>query len=104
MGDHSLHRVRSNAPLVVLFALVPAVLSGQPQHRFDNHVPEIVSKLAPVGRVSPDTRIDLILGLQPQNADQLDRMLRDVYDPTSPRYRQFITPSRYLEQFAPTAQ
>src|SRR4051812_1517863 len=88
--------------LLVVFA--PSMLRAQPQQQLSRHVPEILSQLTPVGRVRPDTKIDLIIGLQPRNQDQLDRMLRDLYDPASPNYRQFITPSRYAEQFGPTQE
>ena len=54
------------------------------------------------GRVSPSFMLDYItLHFKPtptQQAD-LDQLLRDVQDPTSPKYRKWLTPEQYANRF-----
>lgn len=41
--------------------------------------------------------------LNPHNQAQLDQLLQDQQDPSSPKYHQFLTPEQYDQQFGPTA-
>jgi len=53
----------------------------------------------------PDTRVlDLLLGLSPPDAAAIEQRVRDTYDPSSPRYRHFLTPDQFGDEFgAPPA-
>src|SRR5579884_528069 len=48
-------------------------------------------------------QLNLSIGLQLRNADQLDALLAAMYDPQSPQYRQYLTPDQFNQLFAPTA-
>ena len=37
-----------------------------------------------------------------RNQDQLNTLLRDLYDPSSPRYHQFLSVDEFAQQFGPT--
>jgi kumamolisin len=45
-----------------------------------------------------------VITLPLRNQDQLDQLLKDLYDPTSPSYRQFLSVEQFTEQFGPTQQ
>jgi kumamolisin len=47
-------------------------------------------------------QIDVVLPLR--DAAGLDSFLQDVYDPSSPSYRHFLTPQQFTERFGPTQQ
>jgi len=68
------------------------------------HVPRIVPELRPSGRVQSTRRLDLAIGLPLRHREALEALLEDLYDPSSPRYHQFLTPQQFAEQFCPTEQ
>ena len=37
-----------------------------------------------------------------RNQEALGNLLHDLYDPASPKYRQYLTPEQFTEQFGPT--
>ena len=54
------------------------------------------------GRLAASQSLHLVITLPLRNEDQLDQLLRDLYDPSSPSYRQFLTVEQFTEQFGPT--
>ena len=68
------------------------------------HVPAAVARLAPVGRVTGSDRLKLAIGLPLRNAPELGRLLRDLYDPASSRFRQFLTPEQFAAMFGPSEE
>jgi subtilase family serine protease len=66
------------------------------------HVPDVVSKLKPVGPLAESTPIDVVIALPARNAELRTAMLRDIYDPASPRFHQYLSPRQYMETFDPT--
>jgi subtilase family serine protease len=44
----------------------------------------------------------LAISLPLQNTNELDRLLNDVYNPASPKFRKYLTPNQFTEQFGPT--
>jgi kumamolisin len=43
-----------------------------------------------------------VVGLQLRNRAALDALMVELYDPTSPNYRHFLTPTQFADQFAPS--
>lgn len=60
--------------------------------------------LTAVGRLAPSGHLHLALGLPVRNRAALDQLIADLYDPASLRFRQFLTPEQFAEQFGPTEQ
>src|SRR5215469_11018654 len=56
-----------------------------------------------VGVVSKQQQLDISVGLALNNQDELDSLLRDLYNPASPRFHQFLTPAEFAAAFGPTA-
>ena len=44
-----------------------------------------------MGRLPATQTLNLVITLPLRNQDQLDQLLKDLYDPSSPSYRQFLT-------------
>src|SRR6202167_291480 len=57
-----------------------------------------------MGRLPSTQTLNLVITLPLRNQDQLDQLLKDLYDPSSPSYRQFLTVDQFTEQFGPTQQ
>jgi hypothetical protein len=68
------------------------------------HVPEVVARLQPVGRLPATNRLHLAIGLPLRNQTELDDLLRRIYDPASPDFRHYLTPEQFTEMFGPTEQ
>ena len=90
---------------------IAAVLSfalgiGQAQSVLTHHVrPATQDGTArSIGPLSATQTLNLVITLPLRNQDQLDQLLENLYDPTSPTYRQFLTVEQFTEQFGPTQQ
>ncbi len=57
-----------------------------------------------IGPLSTTQTLNLVIALPLRNQDQLDQLLGNLYDPSSPSYRQFLTVEQFTEQFGPTQQ
>ncbi len=70
------------------------------------HVPRAVANLnlQPIGRLSGSTRLKLAIGLPLRNQEALTNLLRQIYDPGSPLYHQYLTPEQFAEKFGPTKE
>ncbi len=55
-----------------------------------------------IGHLPSNQPMNLVITLPLRNQDQLDQLLKDLYDPTSPSYRQFLTVRQFTEEFGPT--
>ena len=66
-------------------------------------MPRVVGQLTPLRPTNPSYRMELAIGLPLRNPAELATLLHDLYDPTSPRYRHFLTPEQFTDQFGPTA-
>ncbi|HYA78936.1 MAG TPA: protease pro-enzyme activation domain-containing protein [Candidatus Nitrosopolaris sp.] len=69
------------------------------------HVPDAIGyfHLQPVGRLPATNRLNLAIGLPLRNRAALNELLRQIYDPTSPNFRHYLTPAEFAERFGPTA-
>ncbi len=54
-----------------------------------------------IGRLPGSQRLRLAISLPLRNQEQLDNLLRQLYDPASPNYRHFLTVPQFTEQFGP---
>jgi subtilase family serine protease len=84
---------------------VPAVLA-QSLPALTRHVREAtVNGRAPMmGRLPATQQMRLVLTLPLRNEEELDRLLQDLYDPSSPLYRQFLAVEQFTEKFGPTRE
>jgi subtilase family serine protease len=66
------------------------------------HVPAEVSRLAAKGTLPSTNRLRLAIGLPLRDAPGLDNYLAALYDPSSPNYRQYLTPEEFTKRFGPS--
>lgn len=59
---------------------------------------------APKGRLASNQHLRLALTLELRNTAGLQVLLRDLYNPSSARYRQFLSVEQFTEQFGPTQE
>ena len=86
--------------LFLLFQ-IPAYAAQQLPQR---HVPQITKHLTPVGRLNSGARLDLAIGLPLRNREQLTNLLEDIYNPSSPNFRHFLTVDEFKASFGPSAE
>ena len=88
------------ASLVLYFAAAPsraetfAPLVG-------NHL-DAAADLASESVAAPHRSLQMEIYLAPRNQAQLDQLLQDQQDPSSPQYHRWLTPTEYDQQFGPT--
>jgi uncharacterized repeat protein (TIGR03803 family) len=68
------------------------------------HVPDAAKQLVPLRRVESTNRIDLTLALPLRNIASLNKLLEDIYDPSSSGYHHFLTPDEFAKRFGPTPE
>src|SRR5437867_3186346 len=84
--------------ILLLFA-IPALAAERQTLR--DHVPAAAGRMRPIDRVPGTNRLRLALGLPLRNEAALDQLLRELYDPASANYRQWLTPEQFAERFGP---
>jgi len=91
---------------VACFFAITAQAQTTGSQRLHGHLPEAVARfhLQPTGRLSATQQLNLVIGLPPRNREALDQLLQQLYDPASPKFRQYLTPEQFTEQFGPTEQ
>jgi len=84
-------------------------IQGQAQQSLQvlqHHLRPAVSsrQAALVGSLPPEQRMNLTIVLPLRNQSKLTSLLSQLYDPSSPDYRHFLTVDQFTEQFGPTAE
>ena len=96
----------SHSRVVVCLSAAVALLSTIPQARaqrlLDGHVPDVVPQLIAKGNLPGEAQVHLALGLPVRDRDALDTFVREVSNPNSSLYRQYLTTAEFTERFGPT--
>jgi subtilase family serine protease len=95
--------------LLTIAAIVSSaaiVSQAQSQSLMTRHVPEVTaSKVAPaVGHLRSPQSLPLSLVLQHRNQTELENFLKELYDPSSPSYRKFLTVEQFTEKYGPSRE
>jgi subtilase family serine protease len=103
----ALMTIAAAALFLVFGSSTPVALAqAQPQSLLTRHVREVIlnGQAPSVGRLpaNQSMRIDIVLAVRDQA--RLDRFLQEVYDPSSPAYRRFLTVEQFSERFGPTQE
>jgi len=85
---------------------VNTVSQAQPQPLLTRHVREatLSGEARPVGRLpaAQSMRFDIVLALR--HPVELQNFLQEIYDPSSPSYRHFVTPQEFTARFGPSQE
>ncbi len=87
----------------VLFLSVASMQAAGTQV-LDGHVPQAVAESKTLGPMAPSTTMRLAIGLPLRNQGKLDELLKQLGDPASPNFRQYLTPAQFAERFGPTEE
>jgi hypothetical protein len=68
------------------------------------HVPPITKRLASIGRLESNTRLNLAIGLPLRNREGLTNLLQELYQPSSARFRHFLTADEFAASFGPSPE
>ena len=87
------------------FSSICSVAAFAQRPALTTHVPRLVSEgyATRVAAQSASQTLQVTLSLPLRNQEALDALLADLYNPASPRYRQYLTPEQFDAQFGPTA-
>jgi len=55
-----------------------------------------------LGHMAESSQLDLAISLPVEDQSALDSAVQQIYDPQSPNYRQYLTPSEFNDTFGPT--
>ncbi len=78
-------RARQNSPYMLASQTVP-----------------LVSRAHLLGAANAQQQLNLSIGLQLRNRQELQTLLSDQSNPRSPRYHQFLSPQQFVDEFGPT--
>lgn len=96
--------VRAAAMAAVLAAMIEIVPAAVPAGRIVAHsTPPYVSASTYVKPENPAAVMDVTVWLATHDRAQMDGLARELYDPTSPNYRRWLTRQEIVARFAPTA-
>jgi subtilase family serine protease len=70
----------------------------------ENNTPPFVRTAREIGPADPSQTIEITVWLKVHNRKQLDSVAEDLYDPSSPRYRAWLSFPQIVADYAPTAQ
>ncbi|MGA2243141.1 MAG: protease pro-enzyme activation domain-containing protein [Verrucomicrobiota bacterium] len=90
------------AAIILLWGIRPVF--GADLKVLPGHVPKIISRLTPKGRLPATNHLFLAIGLPLRNQAALDELLRQLYDPRSTNFHKFLTPPEFTARFGPTEQ
>lgn len=68
------------------------------------HIPAILKKSKLMGRAKADQKARLTLTLPLQNTEEMDSMLRRLYDRHDPLYGQYLTTEEFTANYAPSEE
>ncbi len=85
-------------------ALLAHASSADSRLAINGQLAPLISRAHSLGSASPQQPLDLSIGLQMRNTDELATLLHDLYNPLSSQYHHFLSPQEFSAKFAPTAE
>jgi subtilase family serine protease len=64
--------------------------------------PQVPAGASRLGTLASTQPLTITVALRPSHTDRLAALLHDLYDPASPRYEQWLTPGRFIQDFGPS--
>src|SRR5579862_9140250 len=91
---------------IIGLILLAASSAAAPRPILTTHLPPAVAngQAARLGDLPPDQRLSLAISLPLRNEAALDDLLRELYDPASPRYHQYLSVAEFADRFGPAPE
>ncbi|HEY1662150.1 MAG TPA: immunoglobulin domain-containing protein [Verrucomicrobiae bacterium] len=99
-----LRKVITMSSVLVLGATLSGFGAEPGRVSLSGHVPTAVTHLIPIGTLQATNTLDLAIGLPLRNKTGLNELIRQLYDPSSTHYHQFLSPAEFTARFGPTEQ
>src|ERR1035441_1594113 len=92
--------------LVVILLLQTTILHATERRTLRNHIPEAVANgsVTPTGTLAASEQMHLVVSLPLRDPDGLRKLLSEISDPASPKYRQYLSPQQFTDMFGPTGE
>ena len=92
--------------LLAMILVATLVSQAQPQSLGTRHVRDVVlnGQAPSVGRLPATQVMRLVLVLPLRHQPELENFLQELYDPSSPSYRQFLTVEEFTARFGPSQE
>jgi subtilase family serine protease len=90
------------APAFATGTSAGALGAGTSAVRLAGLAPRVPAGAARLGSVPADQQLTITIALRPTHADRLSSLLRDLYDPASTRYQQWLQPGEFNREFGPS--
>ncbi|HZZ41161.1 MAG TPA: S53 family peptidase [Acidobacteriaceae bacterium] len=97
-------RLLQTSLLSVVAAALAATAFGQTQLLLTHHLRQVQTngQARVLGQMPASQTLHLTLTLPLRNEAELDTLLADLYNPSSPSYRHFLTVAQFTAEFGPT--
>jgi integrase len=66
------------------------------------HVPAATATLRSRGHLDPNYALELSIVLRLRDSEKLEAQVKEMYDPSSPQFRQFLTAAQFLDTYGPS--
>ena len=92
--------------IVALLSVVNTVCQAQSQSSLTRHVRQVTrnGQARPLGRLSQIETIRLVLVLPLRDQTALENFLKELYNPSSASYRQYLTVEEFTAKYGPTQE
>jgi subtilase family serine protease len=102
-GEVMIRKLRVSSLTIIAVVSFLSTL-GHAQSFMTHHVREAIlsGEARSVGRLPANQSLRLVLGLPLRHEPELENFLAQLYDPTSPSYRHFLTVEEFTERFGPS--
>ena len=92
--------------IVAMMLVASYVSQAQPQALMTRHVHDVIlnGQAQSVGRLPAGQVMRLVLVLPLRHQPELENFLQELYDPSSPSYRRFLTVEEFTAQFGPSQE
>jgi subtilase family serine protease len=94
--------VSAGVSVILLLATVLSSLGAGGRHFVRGNLPAAAARLHAVGNLATTNQLQLAIALPLRNQAELNALLRNIYDPASASYHQYLTPEQFAKRFGPT--
>src|ERR1035438_10925245 len=95
-------RFAAGVSVILLLATVLSSLGAGGRQFVRGKLPAAAARLHAVGNLATTNQLQLAIALPLRNQAELNALLRNIYDPASASYHQYLTPEQFAKNFGPT--
>ena len=96
--------MKTGVLVLLVLAVFSATARAADRQRLPHPLTAAAAKATRLGRLPATTNLNLVIALPLRNRPALTNLLQQIYDPASPCYRHYLTPTQFTKMFGPTEQ